>query len=664
MLFSKQSTGVIPQLTTAADSKTSSELFTLMKTNCLSPLCTRFHDLISLSRRPSFFSLAVLALCLLSTRAISQAQGEIHSGEAPTGAITPVGDLDTWTFSANAGDTLRVSIGELTDDGVGGGFFPRIRVFRPDAMLETSNFGNTAAALEFTATQTGTYQIRVDDAGTDGTGTYQLFLFKAPGDFVVPSGDDGGALVNGENHQGTVHLGDLDIWSFTASTGNSILLTIGELTDDAVGGGFFPEIRLYNPDGSLATSTFGNTAASLAHTATQTGRYLVVIDDAGTDGTGTYELHLARLPGNFVVPAGDDGGALFSTGHKNGTIHLGDLDLWTFVAYVGSSITLNIGELTDDNVGGGFFPRIRLYRPDGSFYTSNFGNTAAQVLINSADQGGTYTVVIDDAGTDGSGTYQLSYTRSFDPPRADFNGDAKPDWVFLKPSTGQLGIWLMNDAARLFSSAPPSLPSGWTLIDAEQFGGGANSADILIYNPSTRRSAIWYLNGAIRLSTAYGPILPSGWTLLLSQDFNGDTKPDLLLFQPTTHQTAIWYLNGVVHSSSAYGPTLPPGWIVAGAADFNRDERPDYLLYNASTRQTAIWYLNGPQFLSSHYGPTLPSGWAVAVVDDLNRDGKPDLVITNAATHQSFVLHLNNYASLGGSYGPSFPTGWVLKGPK
>lgn len=251
-------------------------------------------------------------------------------------------------------------------------------------------------------------------------------------------------------------------------------------------------------------------------------------------------------------------------------------------------------------------------------------------------------------------------------PKADFNGDVFPDWGLQKPSTRQIAVWLLT-AGPLFSSGSytPTPPAGWILVDAEEFGAGTTSVDLLLFNPSTRASAIWFMNGNILLQSSYGPSFPAGWNLLFSQDFNSDVKPDFVLYRPATGQTAIWYLNGsLAVTATSYGPTLPSGWIIVGADDFNRDDRPDFLLYKPSTRQTAIWYMNGVQFLSSAFGPTLPVGWTLSAVDDYNRDRKPDLVLTNAGTHQSGIWHLNNNVFLNSVYGPNIPSGWDLRAPK
>lgn len=237
-------------------------------------------------------------------------------------------------------------------------------------------------------------------------------------------------------------------------------------------------------------------------------------------------------------------------------------------------------------------------------------------------------------------------------------------WILQNPMTHQTAIWWINDGIRVSAAVSRTLPVGWTLVDANDFGGATTSADFLLFNPSTRATSIWYMNGFTFLQGAYAPTLPAGWTVLLSHDFNGDGKPDLLLQQPSTRNTAIWYLNGSALTGGAFGPTTPAGWSVAGAADFNGDHHTDLLLYNASIRRTAIWYLNGGQLLSSAYGPTLPSGWTPALVDDLNGDSKPDVVLLNPTTHQTAIWHLNNNVFVSGILGPAIPAGWALTAPK
>ena len=107
--------------------------------------------------------------------------GPLTNGAIHTGEILQ-GDLDVWTFTANAGERIAVHIGEITDTD---DFRPWIRLWcaqrrRPRPAPPAS----TAAAIDdVVAPVTGTYLVLVAsfDSGFDGTGTYRLTMTKTPG---------------------------------------------------------------------------------------------------------------------------------------------------------------------------------------------------------------------------------------------------------------------------------------------------------------------------------------------------------------------------------------------------------------------------------------------------------------------------------------------------
>jgi len=188
--------------------------------------------------------IAVL-LCLMTLCAnTARAQGALTNGAAHDGAISVAAETDTWTIAANKGDRLILQVAELTG---GAGFTPTIEVFAPDGTRLAIDSDALAARVDIQAHVTGTFTAVVRDFNQTGTGTYRLRLAKVPGAFIVPAGDDGGALVNGTKHQGTIDRGDLDLWTITANAGDRITVQIAELTG---GAGFTPMIELFAPDGA------------------------------------------------------------------------------------------------------------------------------------------------------------------------------------------------------------------------------------------------------------------------------------------------------------------------------------------------------------------------------------------------------------------------------
>src|SRR5206468_2840921 len=105
------------------------------------------------------------------------------------------------------------------------------------------------AEATFRATNSGPFTVVAAAYFLGGTGNYTLNLAKAPGTITLAPGDEGGPLTNGVKHTGVIEVGDLDMWSFNATAGDSIVLRSGADS-------FTPFIRLYGPDGApLATST-------------------------------------------------------------------------------------------------------------------------------------------------------------------------------------------------------------------------------------------------------------------------------------------------------------------------------------------------------------------------------------------------------------------------
>src|SRR5262249_40007672 len=195
---------------------------------------------------------------------------------------------------------------------------------------------------------------------------------------------------------GSIDVGDLDMWSFTADSGDGIVVRVGEVSDN---GNFEPWVRLYGPTGVLLGNSAGDLAAEVAVTAAASGTYIVVVGDGNLahsgdslGNTGSYRLHLATSAGTVTAARGGGGGDLVNGGITPGTIHRGDLDLWSFQANTGEGIVLRVGEVSDD---GNFEPWVRLFSPSGTLLGTSAGDLAAEVTVTAAESG-MFLVVISD----------------------------------------------------------------------------------------------------------------------------------------------------------------------------------------------------------------------------------------------------------------------------
>ena len=110
-------------------------------------------------------------LLLLSIPAHVQAQGALVNGGNHSGIITTNDPSDSWTFSANAGDSINLRLGTTNFSG-------KLQLFGPNgALLETvGSYPVNDDLIAYTATNSGTFTVLVSDVYGGETGTYGLTL--------------------------------------------------------------------------------------------------------------------------------------------------------------------------------------------------------------------------------------------------------------------------------------------------------------------------------------------------------------------------------------------------------------------------------------------------------------------------------------------------------
>jgi hypothetical protein len=242
--------------------------------------------------------------------------------------IFPAGAEVSWTFTATAGERLVLRVATFTSTN---SFNAWMRLYGPDGvLLDSASSSVSVDEIAITAVQSGTYTVLIGDgigSGNSfaGTGRYGLQLLQFPGAFVVA--DDGGALTNGVNHDGLIHFGDLDAWTFIGCRGDRVTLQVSTLT---VTNSFSPWMRFYGPDGTLITSGSSSSAQTqYAVTLASTGPFTLLVSDGigsgnSFNGTGRYRITATgiltgltlckpqRNGGNLVFNgAGGTPGALF-----------------------------------------------------------------------------------------------------------------------------------------------------------------------------------------------------------------------------------------------------------------------------------------------------------------------------------------------------------------
>jgi kumamolisin len=246
------------------------------------------------------------------------------------------------------------------------------------------------------------------------------------------------------------------------------------------------------------------------------------------------------------------------------------------------------------------------------------------------------------------------------PVAKDFNGDGYADLVWENTSTGQLGIWLLQNGVFSGVINLPTVPVTWRIAGVGDFNGDGN-ADLVWENTSTGQHAIWLLNKGVFSGVINLPTVPVQWHVAGAGDFNGDGFADLVWENTSTGQHAIWFLKNGVFSSGTYLPTMPVQWHIAGVGDFNGDGFADLVWENTATGEHAIWFLKNGVFSGGTYLPTMPVQWHIAGAADFNGDGYADLVWENTSSGQRAIWFLKNGVFSSFIYLPTVPVTWDIE---
>lgn len=334
--------------------------------------------------------------------------GSLTNGYTHTGSL-PVGDMDVWSFTANAGDSLVARMGEVT---AGSSLYPLLRIYGPNGVLLDSTVGSSAAEVATRATNSGIFIVVADNyeaASFGGSGSYRITVATTTTNtpIIVATGDEGGTLTNGVTYLADLPIGDLDVWSFTANSGDNIVVAMGEIVD---GSSLYPYLQIYGPNGALLDSTVGSAASEVFTRATNSGTFTVVVDNyeaASFGGNGAYRLTLAKTSGAIVVAPGDEGGTIPNGAMNIGTNDIGDLDVWSFTASAGDKIAVGFGEAVANST---LYPHLRLYGQNGVLLASSIDSVEARISTQ-ATNSGTFTVVManyEAASFGGNGAYRLT----------------------------------------------------------------------------------------------------------------------------------------------------------------------------------------------------------------------------------------------------------------
>ena len=294
-----------------------------------------------------------------------------------------IGDMDTYTMSASAGQTIHLSAGDLA----GNSFAPHIYLYDPSGGVVADAWGGSGVSIRYQTLVSGRYTVLIKDHYDAYSGNYDLHYARAPG------ADELGDLVNDEKISETITLGDVDSYRTVLSIGQVIHIGAGDQSATS----FAPHIYLYDSSGALVADDWGGIGASIIYEALENGAYTIVLEDHYSAYSGDYDLYMSRAPG------ADDGGTLTNGDVLTDSIDLADIDGFSFNCNANASAQLTV----EDTSGTSFAPHIYLYDITGDLIADDWSGGVADIS-NTIPSSGSYTFIVKDHYGSYAGNYRLN----------------------------------------------------------------------------------------------------------------------------------------------------------------------------------------------------------------------------------------------------------------
>src|SRR5689334_8415866 len=143
-------------------------------------------------------------------------------GLSVSSTIAAASEVDTYTLNVTAGKTLVVALGETTTAA----FDPQVQLRDPTGAVVRTDSNEVGVFYSVTAAKSGTYELRVSDAGANDTGGYTLTAFTPGSNFSY--GEEGAEAESGRRRAAGVGPGDLDVWTIDTQKGQYIATEVTE----------------------------------------------------------------------------------------------------------------------------------------------------------------------------------------------------------------------------------------------------------------------------------------------------------------------------------------------------------------------------------------------------------------------------------------------------
>jgi len=316
----------------------------------------------------------------------------VEFGEVISGSIDPAGEVDDYVFSAIANDTILVRMSRIS-----GSLWPALILYSPNGTELEKDYGSDMVEVNCTLAETGKYTVNASDHFGYYTGNYSIFFQRLNNPRNTIS------IKFGETAFGSIDPpGDVDTYAFSVEVGDAVLVRASR-----VSGSFWPELRLYLPNGTELVGNYGSDVVEVNSTSAEAGNYTIVVNDYFGDYNGNYSLFVQRLnnPGKATY-------VKFGEVASGSIDPAGDVDTYSFSAAVGDAVLVRVS-----CVSGSLWSEVRFYSPNGTELISDTSYDVVEINYTIAEAGN-YTVLIHDYFGDYIGNYSIFVQRLNNPGNA------------------------------------------------------------------------------------------------------------------------------------------------------------------------------------------------------------------------------------------------------
>ena len=317
-------------------------------------------------------------------------------GEPVTASLDARGEIDVYSFEAQAGDVVRIRMKELET-----ALEPRIEVFDSNGTFLSSEESSTVVTVGVQVEASGTFFVMLSDRmrdpfGNFGTGSYEVSLLRLQ-DLLS------GAVSVGfeETVAASIDVsGEFDVYSFEAQAGHVVRIRITRDTGSDVR----PLVHVFNSDGTLLASAARGTQVNLDMRVESSGTFFILMNDQEERRTGGYTVSLIRLDNLMgAVPLGFDDPVAASLESRRET------DVYSFEAKSGDLVRIRMTVLGRTIQ----HPRIEVFDSEGTFlggHVGGFGLDQATVDVQVLS-GGTFFVLMSGQRRVSTGRYVVNLLR-------------------------------------------------------------------------------------------------------------------------------------------------------------------------------------------------------------------------------------------------------------